>query len=125
MSKDQDEGDQYEVGYGKPPKHTRFQKGRSGNPRGRPRGSKGWTKLLREAVLAKVEVRENGRPRRKITKLEVAITQLVNKTAGGDLRALAFLFSNPAAYQALEEISSKANNIAVFEKARELVRGLL
>jgi hypothetical protein len=126
MSKDQDGGDQYEVGYGKPPKHTRFQKGCSGNPRGRPRGSKGWTKLLREAVLAKVEVRENGRPPpRKITKLEVAVTQLVNKAAAGDLRALAFLLSNPAVYQALEQISAKANNIAAFEKARELVRGLL
>lgn len=29
----------YEVGYGKPPLATRFRKGRSGNPRGRPRGS--------------------------------------------------------------------------------------
>jgi hypothetical protein len=28
----------YEVGYGKPPKHTRFRKGQSGNPGGRPRG---------------------------------------------------------------------------------------
>lgn len=30
----------YEVGYGKPPRHTRFVKGQSGNPRGRPRKSK-------------------------------------------------------------------------------------
>src|SRR5262245_29748444 len=30
---------QYEIGYGKPPRHTRFQKGQSGNPRGRKRGS--------------------------------------------------------------------------------------
>lgn len=29
----------YEVGYGKPPKSTRFKKGQSGNPGGRPRGA--------------------------------------------------------------------------------------
>lgn len=125
MSKDQDRAGHYEVGYGKPPKHTRFQKGRSGNPRGRPRGSKGWITLVREAVSAKVEVRENGRPLRKITKLEAAVTQLVNRAAGGDLRALALLLSNPAAYRALEQISSRVNSAAAFERARELVRGLL
>jgi hypothetical protein len=125
MSKDQDRAGQYEVGYGKPPKHTRFQKGRSGNPRGRPRGSKGWITLVREAVSAKVEVRENGRPLRKITKLEAAVKQVVNKAAGGDLRALALLLGNPAAYKAFEQISSRGNGAAAFEKARELVRGLL
>lgn len=34
------EGPSYEVGYGKPPKHTRFRPGQSGNPMGRPRGAK-------------------------------------------------------------------------------------
>ena len=29
----------YKVGYGKPPKATQFRKGKSGNPRGRPKGS--------------------------------------------------------------------------------------
>jgi hypothetical protein len=33
-------GGEYEVGYGKPPKETRFRKGRSGNPKGRPKGAK-------------------------------------------------------------------------------------
>ncbi len=33
-------GSDYEVGYGKPPRHTRFQPGRSGNPRGRPKDTK-------------------------------------------------------------------------------------
>ena len=41
---DDDQPD-YKVGYKKPPLHTRFQKGQSGNPRGRPKGSKNcWSK---------------------------------------------------------------------------------
>ena len=36
---------QYEVGYGKPPQATRFQPGKSGNPKGRPKGSRNRTKL--------------------------------------------------------------------------------
>lgn len=47
--------------YGKPPRHTRFRKGRSRNPRGRPRDSKASATLIRQALLARVEVRENGR----------------------------------------------------------------
>jgi len=40
----------YEVGYGKPPHHTRFVKGQSGNPRGRPRGAKNMKTLLNKAL---------------------------------------------------------------------------
>ena len=40
----------YEVGYGKPPRHTRFELGRSGNPQGRPGGSKNLLTLLNEAL---------------------------------------------------------------------------
>ena len=40
----------YEVGYGKPPRHTRFTKGRSGNPRGRSPGAKNLKTLLSEAL---------------------------------------------------------------------------
>jgi hypothetical protein len=76
-----------EVGFGKPPKHTRFQKGVSGNPKGRPRGSRNLATVLARALREKVVVNENGR-RRIMSKLDAAVAQLVNKSASGDLVAL-------------------------------------
>ena len=78
------------VGYRNPPKTTRFKKGVSGNPKGRPKGSLNvatvFTKTLRERVV----INEHGQ-RKTVTKLEAALKQLVNKAASGDLRALAQL----------------------------------
>ena len=76
----------YEVGYGQPPLHTRFQKGKSGNPKGRPRGRKNISTLLSNALDASIVVVANGR-RKKITKREAIVTQLVNKSAAADLKA--------------------------------------
>jgi hypothetical protein len=80
----------YEVGYGKPPRHTRFKKGQSGNPRGRPKESKNLATLLKEALNEPVIVAENG-GRRKITMREAIIKQLVKRSATADLRATKIL----------------------------------
>ena len=82
----------YEVGYGKPPEHTRFQKGQSGNPKGRPKGALNVVTVLNRSLREKVVVVEHGK-RRAITKLEAAFKQLVNKAAQGDARALQQLLS--------------------------------
>lgn len=76
----------YEVGYARPPKHTRFQKGQSGNKKGRPKGSLNLGLMLDKELNATVEVSERGR-RRRMPKVQVGLRQLVNKVAGGDLAA--------------------------------------
>ena len=80
----------YEVGYGKPPRHTRFVKGQSGNPRGRPPGAKNMKTLLTKALNELVVVTDNG-GRRVVTKREAIVTQLVNRSAKADFKAIQIL----------------------------------
>jgi Family of unknown function (DUF5681) len=80
----------YDVGYRKPPKHGQFRPGQSGNRRGRPRGANNLPAALLKALNETVVVTENGE-RRKITKLEAAVKQIVNKAAGGEAPATKLL----------------------------------
>jgi hypothetical protein len=78
----------YQVGRGKPPVHSRFKKGQSGNPRGsRP---KNLPALLVDALNEKMVVTIDGE-RREITKREVVATQLVNESTRANLRATKML----------------------------------
>ena len=92
MPPDYDEEPSYEVGYGKPPRHTRFRPGQSGNPRGRPKDAKNLSTLVHEALNEPVVVTENGR-RRKVSKRRAIIKQLINRSAQGDLKAMQMLLS--------------------------------
>lgn len=77
----------YAIGKGKPPTHTQFGKDRPGNRDGRPRGTPNADTVISKALAVRLDVKENGKER-KISKLEAAVTQLVNKAASGDLRAI-------------------------------------
>jgi hypothetical protein len=79
------EGD--EVGYGKPPKKNRFAKGKSGNPKGRPKGSKSVASILEQAVRERVSVTIGGETT-IMSKLEATAIQMANKAAAGDPKAV-------------------------------------
>ena len=79
----------YTIGYGKPPKGRPFQKGQSGNPR-TPRGQNGFAALLAAELDARVTITINGR-RRRMTKREAIVAQMVDKSTSADLRAIKML----------------------------------
>ena len=79
-----------EVGYRRPPQHTRFKKGQSGNPHGRPKGTPNLATVLERMLREPVSIEENGKSK-KVTKLEAAIKQLADKAASGEFKAVQLL----------------------------------
>ncbi|GLS42572.1 DUF5681 domain-containing protein [Methylobacterium brachythecii] len=77
---------EYEVGYGKPPEHTRFKPGVSGNPKGRTKGTQDFDAMLHAALAKKVRVTENGRSV-KMTKYAILLDTNINKACKGDPRS--------------------------------------
>ncbi len=82
-----DDTKEYEVGYGKPPKATRFKKGRSGNPKGRPKGAKGVNASLKRELETKITVRE-GNHEIRISKAEAIAKRLAAGALKGDAKLL-------------------------------------
>jgi hypothetical protein len=76
------------IGPGNPPKHTQFQKGTSGNLKGRPKGSKNLSTTFMEAARHPVTVTLNGKER-TVTAMHATTLRLAEKAAGGDARATA------------------------------------
>jgi hypothetical protein len=79
----------YNVGYCRPPLHSRFKPGQSGNPRGRPKGPKGIEQVLRQALERRVPDPRGGR--RKISMLQLIVESLVVGAAKRDPRMLRLL----------------------------------
>ena len=119
----------YQVGYGKPPQHTRFKKGESGNPSGRPKGSKNLTTLLEKELKQRVVVTENGR-RRSITKQEAMVKHLVNKAVSGDRSLMQLLLDEIRLLEARAASSPSGTNLdeadrEVMRQIQERMRGLM
>lgn len=99
------------VGYRRPPKHSRFQPGRSGNPRGRLRGVKSLSEIVRKIVGQKVTVTENGRVRR-VPRLEAILLRAAGEASRGDARALRLLLQLTERYGENPQTSGERENLA-------------
>jgi len=101
MSKSKHAGDGYTVGYGKPPTHSQFRPGQSGNPAGRRKGMRNLMTDVKRTLRVPVSVKEGGRSR-KISTQEGILLLLREKALKGDARAL----------DRLIELASRFNNEA-------------
>jgi hypothetical protein len=83
-----DKSAKQKVGRGKPPKHTQFKKGETGNKRGRPKGSKNLATLMMQAAHNPVTATIGGK-KRTISTLHATTMQLATRAAGGDPKSMA------------------------------------
>ncbi len=95
------------VGYGRPPKATRFAPGRSGNPKGRPQGTRAVGTILQDVIRQKVAVTEGGKTRR-VPVIEGMLRRLVNDALRGDAGAVKLLMSLVERYGDSPEAAIKA-----------------
>ena len=110
----------YSVGYGKPPRQHQFQPGQSGNRKGRPKGVKNTSTLLREILDRKIEMRSRGRPR-KISVREAMLTRFTESALKGDIKSAAFLLQR---YDMIDAGSEHPTDIATQEE-QEIINAYL
>jgi Family of unknown function (DUF5681) len=87
-----DRGSTSSIGYGRPPAHTRFRPGQSGNPKGRRKGQRNVHTVLAETLNERITIREGDRTR-SLTKLDGVILTMVNGALKGDAKAQASLMA--------------------------------
>jgi hypothetical protein len=112
--------DDFKVGYKSPPQHSRFQPGRSGNPRGRQKAVRNLGSDVKRTLEVPVRLNEQGKARRVSTQ-EAALLRLREKALKGDARSLdrllelAQIFNNGAAIESLDAKAVAAEDQAILD----------
>lgn len=119
----------YEVGDRRPPKHSRFKPGVSGNPRGRPKGSVNLRTKVTQQLRETVTVNRSGRSV-KMPKADLIARQIVDAAAKGDLKAAmlavrlddeAGIAQSKASTEEAFELPNQANLRFIFNRLSGLV----
>jgi hypothetical protein len=124
---DETSDDGFAVGYKKPPRHSRFQPGRSGNPRGKQRGVRNFGTDVKRTLEVPVRLNDQGRARRVSTQ-EAALLRLREKALSGDARSivqileLAKIFNNSTAVESVGDKALAAEDQAILDAYAEEVR---
>ncbi len=111
----------YEVGYKKPPPRSRFRKGRSGNPKGRPKATKNLKTDLMEELRERILLRE-GTTRKRVSKQRALIKSLTAKAIKGDTRAASAVLG--MIYRLLEDETSVQDDAPLTGEERAVLESL-
>lgn len=106
-------GRNYQVGYGRPPTAHQFKPGRSGNPKGRPKGSKNEATILRSIFNRQIESRDGGRIR-KISVLEGMLLKFAEDALKGNPKSATFLLNR---YRLTEDTAPEASELDQDDRA--------
>ena len=109
----------YKVGRGRPPKGHSWQKGISGNPRGRPKGRRSLSSTIEAALKEKIEIEENGE-KRTVTRLDAIVSRLIEDSIRGHVQSLRAL----AALMPAEDSAPPVNIADLAEQDRKLIESL-
>jgi hypothetical protein len=125
MSNDSD-NDEYEVGYGRPPRDTRFKKGRSGNPSGKRKGARSVRKQLEKFFGTPIAVTDSGK-RKQLLPEVILMKKLFSLAAAGDVQAMRAFFAIRKQFTELDPVALEQSELDYSEAARkfnELAGGL-
>lgn len=104
------------AGFRRPPIHTQFKSGISGNPAGRPRGTRNLSNDVKRTLQTLVKLKDQGKPKRVSTQ-EAALMRLREKALKGDSRSLDRLLEYARMYNNEVETTSSDKSLAAEDQA--------
>lgn len=105
----------YKSGYGKPPKHSQFKPGHSGNPKGRPKYTKNLKTDLKEEVHEHIQITEGGQPK-KVSKQRAILKRTMENALKGNMRATELIIKLIVTHLLDEEIQNEVQDLVAEDK---------